>query len=55
MLRKPFCMPKVNASQEIALVAHRKLLQDFFYIDVRHLFLSLSPCLGVFRTRVREI
>lgn len=54
MLRKSFCMPKVNSSQEIALVAHRELLQDFFYVDVRHLFF-LSPCLGVFRTRDREV
>lgn len=55
MLRKAFCMPKVDPSQEIAFVAHRELLQNLFYVNVRHFFCLLASCLGVFRTRVREV
>lgn len=45
MLGQPFGMPKIDTGKEITLLAHRKLLQYFFYVDVRHLVsLGLIEC-----------
>lgn len=36
MLRQRLGVPEVDAAQQIALFAHRELLQNLLYVDVRH-------------------